>query len=159
MIAVFLLAAAGILIYIANNPSTSEAFTEFYILGQDGKAAAYPVEITMDGNRVSAVQYDDGVTDYALPYGKVFLGILNQENQAATYIMEMKIDGQPAALYYQGESISRLDDISLGDGESWEGEIGIVPLKKGDGQVVEFLLFKDNSDEFYRELNRSVNVK
>jgi hypothetical protein len=43
----------------------------------------------------------------------------------------------PANVLYQGQSLARLEGITLEQGEKWEQEIGFAPQYTGDNQKVE----------------------
>ena len=72
MVIVGTLATLG---YVIATPVAEEGFTEFYILGLQGKAIDYP-EALMVGEE-----------------GKVLVGIINREREIATYWLEVAIDG------------------------------------------------------------------
>ena len=67
--------ALGTLGYVIATPKVGERFTEFYILGLSGKAIDYPTELVVGEER------------------KLIVGIINREREAATYRIEVVIDG------------------------------------------------------------------
>ncbi len=153
ILAVTILATVGVLIYTVSSPKVGERFTEFYILGLEGKATDYPTEFTMKANRVVSVWYGDSATAVSGTAGRVILGIVNQEQQQTTYSVSIQIDGQPVNIAYNGQNVSRLNATPLEQGEKWEGEIGFAPIHTGENQKVEFLLYKDGSAEVYNSLH------
>jgi uncharacterized membrane protein len=121
--------AIGTLGYVVATPRVGEKFTEFYILGPNGKAEDYPTEL-MVGEE-----------------GKVILGIVNHEQEEVRYTVEVWIDGEKGKVRIGGEERDEID-IELGNGEKWKQEVGFVPQKAGEGQKVEFVLYKDGEPYF-----------
>ena len=119
-----ILGAVGTLGYIIATPHTGEDFTEFYILGPEGKAADYPSQLVMGQQ------------------GKVIVGIINREHEVASYRVEVIIDG------VKNNEVKR---IVLEHEEKWEGEISFTPQKTGKRQKVEFILYQDGQIEPYLE--------
>jgi len=126
-----ILGGLGALGYIVVNPKVGERFTEFYILGLAGKAIDYPEEL-MVGEE-----------------GKVIVGIINREREAATYWVEVTIGG------VKNNGVGM---VTLEDGERWEGVVDFVPDKVGDNQKVEFLLYKQGWGGVYQRLRLWVDV-
>lgn len=127
-----ILGMLGVLGYIIANPKAGEKFTEFYILGLEGKAADYPEELLVGEE------------------GKVLAGIINQEWEIATYWVEVTIDGVKN---------NELGTVTLEDGEKWEGIVGFTPDKAGDNQKVEFQLYRQGWEGVYQRLRLWVNVQ
>ncbi len=131
ILVVSILGALGVLGYFIANPRTAERFTEFYILGLDGKAEGYPKELVV------------GET------GWVIVGIINHEREPVTYRMEVVIDG----IKNNG-----VDPVTLENDGKLEMTIGFTPGRPGDNQTVEFLLYYNEDSEAYLTLNILVNV-
>ncbi len=127
-----ILGVLGGLVYIVTSAEVGERFTEFYILGLDGKAKDYPEEL-MVGEE-----------------GKVLVGIVNREQEVVTYWVEVAIDGVKS---------NGMGAVTLRDGEKWEGVVGFVPDKAGDNQKVEFLLYRQGWDGAYQRLRLWVDVQ
>ncbi len=143
LLIVSLIAALGMIGYILASPKVGERFTEFYILGRDGTAHDYPVEFTMVGGEVVLVRYgDDGAQEKA-SFANVIAGIVNREHEEVNYTVKVTIDNQPAKIYFDGEKLDVIGPITLGQEGKWEQEIGFAPKKVGDGQRVDFILYKD----------------
>ncbi|MCK4794032.1 MAG: DUF1616 domain-containing protein, partial [Desulfobacteraceae bacterium] len=158
ILAVTILGTLGVLIYTVSSPKVGERFTEFYILGLEGKATDYPIEFTLRANRVVSVRYGNATTAVSDTTGRVILGIVNQEQQQTTYSVSIQIDGQPVNIAYNGQHVSRLNATLLEQSEKWEGEIGFAPMHAGENQKVEFLLYKDGSTEAYNSLHLWINA-
>jgi len=133
VLVVSILGAIGALAYVIMTPKAGEKFTEFYILGLDGKAANYPTELTVGEE------------------GKVILGIVNHEHEdELTYRVEILIDG---------EGNSTISPPALDHGVKWEDEVGFVPQKAGGNQTVKFILYKQGEEEVYHSVYLRLNVK
>lgn len=133
ILVIAILGSLCVLGYVIAVPKASESFTEFYILGSEGKAENYPEQLTL------------GET------GRVIVGIINHENTQLNYRIEVLIDNQES-----GE----MGPISLIDGEKWESEMTFTPRVPGDSQKVEFQLFKeDNMVTPANSLYLWINVK
>ncbi len=107
-----------------------ERFTEFYVLGPEGKAQDYPDEISVGESAM------------------VILGIVNQEYESASYRVEISVNGDQ-----KGE----INQIVLDHGEKWEREASFTPVNAGENQKVEFTLYKNG--ELYRQVHLWINVR
>jgi len=119
---VALLAALGGIVYLAITPQTSEKFTEFYLLGSQGKADNYLQQVVLGANV------------------DVIIGVVNHEYQPATYHIRITINGV------------RNKEIDIGTlvyEQKWERGVSFVAQSPGDKQKVEFWLYKDNGIEPY----------
>ncbi len=155
---VAILGALGVLGYIVSTPRTSEAFTEFYVLGLNGQARNYPSEFIIENGRVTGVRYSQEPSETAGEWGRVVLGIVNHKQQAETYFIRIMIDHVPVNINYAGSAVDRLGPIELQPGEKWEQETGFAPLRPGDRQNVEFVLQKGDADAVDK-LNLWCNVR
>ena len=138
--------------YAAVDLKAKETFTEFYVLGINGKADDYPTAFTMESGNVTRVIYTAG-NETAGQWGKVYLNIVNHESSTAVYSIYISVDGQPAEFIYGGTPNYQLGNIQLRQGEKWEGEIGFTPAHIGNHQKVDFLLFKDGGTDPEASLN------
>ena len=129
---VAILGAVGTLIYVMATPKVGEKFTEFYVLGLEGKATDYPSEMKVGEE------------------GKVIVGIINREHETLKYRVEMMIDGVKN---------NEVGLIVLGDEQKWEEIVSFTPHRAGDNQKTEFLLYKEGQSEAYQSLHLWVNVK
>jgi len=149
--------AIGTLGYVIVTPKAGEKFSEFYVLGTEGKAAGYSTELKL-GER-----------------GEVILGIVNHEQEKTDYRLEVLLDGKidGVDIWIGNEVVSRkgkaeglaretteiilweekrqgegeqlgvnvLDITTLEYEEKWEGNLFYEPLLAGYGQKLEFILF------------------
>ena len=109
-----------------------ERFTEFYILGLEGKAENYPREVILGEN------------------GSVILGIVNREHGTTEYKVEISIDG---------EEVGEIGPITLEHEEKWEEEVAFAPARAGQNQKVEFLLYKGGGTEPYQKIHLWIDVE
>jgi len=122
--------------------SLQEPFTEFYILGPEGKADNYP-------------------TDYILgESGTVIVVIVNHEQKPVNYTMEVKLENTSLPLPPDQQY------ISLGDNETWEKAVTITPPFEGTDMILGFSLYNEDEKKVleedirlpYRDLYLWINV-
>ena len=132
---ILILAALGALGMIGYNiikPKVGQKFTEFYILGQDGTVATYPLNLAVGGE------------------GKILVGIVNNEYSTVTYLVEVTINGVEN---------TKVGGITLENMGKWENEITFTPDIAGNNQDVEFILYKDGKvDPTQEPLRLWINV-
>lgn len=117
--------------YIIVKPKEGEKFTEFYILGPDGKASDYPTNLTLGQS------------------GKLFLGVVNHEYSTVNYKVVVKLQGK----------IISTENINLKNNQKWEKAIIFTPDTSGTNQKLELILYKLPDDKnAYRSLHLWVNV-
>ncbi len=116
--------------YIIIKPKEGESFTEFYILGQDGKASNYPTNLTPGQE------------------GKVIIGIVNQENNDTKYRLVVTSNG----------TVQMEQTLTLKDGQKVEIPFNFTAGEAGERKM-EFLLYKlpDNKN-IYRSLHLWLNI-
>ena len=120
------------IVYMEVTPHNGERFTEFYMLGPEGKAGSYPKDA-----RVGKA-------------ADVILGIVNRENAEAAYGLLVK----------SGDVIiNKIEPIILANGQKWEQQVSFTLSKVGDNQTVDFLLYKDEAVDPYLSLNLRIDVK
>ena len=131
---VAIVAALGCLGYVVANPKQGEKFTEFYMLGLEGKAGNYSSELTVGGD------------------AKVILGIVNHEHRATSYRVVTSINGVKINEIYTG---------ILAHEEKWEQEVEFRLNEVGLKQKVEFWLYKAEETEpcLEQPLYRYIDVK
>jgi uncharacterized membrane protein len=112
--------AIGTLGYVIAAPQQGERFTEFYILGAEGKAEDYPGQAVV-GEPV-----------------ELTVGIVNHEYQALSYRVDIVIDGVKNKEITTGE---------LAHQEGWERVVSFIPQSSGEGQEVEFWLYRGAETE------------
>lgn len=123
--------AVGSLYYVATTPKAGEKFSEFYILGPDGKAEGYPRDMKPGEEK------------------EVILGTVNHEYRPVTYTAEVRIDGYV---------VTRLGPFKLNHEEKKEESVSFSIDEPHEKLKVEFLLFKDGESDPYRSLHLWVNV-
>jgi len=135
--------AVGTLIYVIATPKQGEQFTEFYILGTEGRAEGYPTAIRAGRS------------------ADLILGLVNHEGETLSYRVEARLDGDPATIRLStqaGGAAQAADNAivvgDLADEQTWEGTITISPLVPGDDRKLELLLFmpKPRSGYYLRAL-------
>lgn len=124
--------ALGTLGYAIMTPKVGERFTEFYLLGLEENALGYPKQLI------------------AGEEAKVIVGIVNREQMAMDYRVEVNIEGEPNNIIYPG---------TLGHDEKWEDIVVFTPKQIGNAQKVEFILYKNSEDNPYLSLHIWVDVK
>jgi len=127
-----IITAIGIVAYVIATPKKGEKFTEFYILGPEGKAENYPREM-MVGEKA-----------------KVLLGIVNHEYRQIVYRIKVEI---------QEDNEELIGPITLHNKEEWEQNVSFSLTRPGKNMKVEFLLYKNNEKEPYRKLHLWIEVK
>ncbi|GAH56104.1 unnamed protein product, partial [marine sediment metagenome] len=105
--------------------------TEFYLLGTDGIASDYPIDLKVGED------------------GKMIIGIVNHEYENVTYLLEVNFNG----------SLIHKEYIFLIENEKWESPFTFQAIEKGENQKLEFLLYRDQEIEIYRKLNLWISVK
>lgn len=105
-------------------PGVGEKFTEFYILGAEGKAADYPKELR--------IGRETGIT----------VGLINREQATARYKIVVTLDG---------EKIGESQEVILNHDEKKEQVVAFTPHKTGTELKLEFLLFRDGGTEVYQK--------
>jgi uncharacterized membrane protein len=119
---IVILGLLGTIGYFIAKPGVGETFTEFYILGQGGKAVNYPLELKVGDE------------------GRMIVGIVNHEGREVSYRVEVVISSKKS---YE------IGPVVLVDEEKWEAKVGFVPEVAGENQKTEFFLYKDDEVEPY----------
>ena len=122
ILVVAILGTLGTIGYLIVIPKAEERFTEFYLLGLEGKAMDYPKELVVGEE------------------ARVIVGIINHENKETTYRVEVVIEG---------ERSNEVEPIVLADEQKWEEMVSFTPSRAGQKQRVEFLLYKNGQTEPY----------
>jgi len=131
LLVVVIIGAVGMLVYVARPPVIEEAFTEFYMLGPEGRAANYPDVLSL-GEEAT-----------------VTLGIVNHEQAVTDYHIRILM-GE--------EEVGGVATITLAGEEEWEQKVSFTPLGAGEEQKVEFRLYKGNENTPYHTLGLWVDV-
>jgi len=116
---VAILGALGMLGCTIANPKV-ERFTEFYILGLNGKATDYPKELVVGEE------------------ARVIAGIINREGETVSYSIEIKINWVMN---------NKVGPVKLNHGEKWEKVVSFTPDRVRDKQQVEFMFYSHKNGE------------
>jgi uncharacterized membrane protein len=126
-----LVLAISLVYFVITVPKIGEQFTEFYILGPEGKADNYSTDIK-----------------YNSP-SHVLIGVANHEYIPVNYTVQVVLEN----------NILTDTWFRLNHNEIWEQNVTYIPEKTGKNMKLEFWLFKeDNFTAPYRELNMWVNI-
>jgi uncharacterized membrane protein len=125
------LLALGFKTGVLGGTRVGEAFTEFYVLGPQGKAEGYPTRLFL------------GDTAH------VILGVINHEGHPARYRVEIRAGA---------DVLGRIGPLALADGQKWEQPVQFTPKHPGPRVKVEFLLWIDGRPTPYRNLHLWVRV-
>lgn len=130
IIVIFLIIGLLGIFYIIFTPNDNEKYTEFYLLGQSGKAGNYPTNLTT-GER-----------------GNLIVGVVNQEHSTSSY--QMMIIGNNKTL--------KTENFTLMNGQKKEIPFEFTPEYSGQYKL-EFNLYKlQDNTTVYRSLFLLVNV-
>jgi uncharacterized membrane protein len=102
------------------SPKPGDEFTEFYLLGLEGKASGYPTTLKAGDE------------------GKVLVGVVSYWRDVVDYRLEVRIDGVKN---------NEVGPIILKRDEKWEKPVSFTPQAAGPRHKVEFLLYKLNETE------------
>ena len=116
VLVVIILGTIGYFSYVIAVPQNQKPFTEFYILGSDGKAHNYPKQLKV-GEEVSLT-----------------IGIINREQKTTSYQVEVKVAGATS---------NTLKPIVLEHDKKFEQVISLAAETPGDNQTINFLLYKE----------------
>ena len=118
-------------IYLVANPNPGESFTEFYLLGPNGKATDYPTNITAGKN------------------ANVIIGMVNHEHEDTSYRMLITSNG----------TTMTEKNITLQENQKLEIPYNFSSSKTGKKEI-EFKLYKQpNNNDVYLSLHLWVTVK
>jgi uncharacterized membrane protein len=126
------LAAIGVVAWKVQQPVSGESFTEFYILGAQRMIQDYPTNL-----RVGEAQGYN-------------VGIVNREKRTVTYAIRAILGNT---------EVGSLEPLTLTDGETWEGNINVIPVIAGEQQKLELRLYLNPTNEPYRTLHLFVDVQ
>lgn len=131
LLVVVIIGAIGGLVYIARPPAVAVTFTEFYLLGPEGRVANYPDVISL-GEEAT-----------------VTLGIINHERETTNYHIKIVIGEQ---------EVGEVGTITLADEGEWEQRVSFAPVEVGEAQKVEFQLYRSFDSKTYHTLDLWVDV-
>lgn len=123
------------LAFVVISPKEGEHFTEFYILGPEGKADNYTTKYTLGES------------------GTVAIGVVNHEYRPVNYTMELKLENKSLPLP------ENIKSITLAHNETWEEPVTFTPAFEGENMKLEFLLFNETERNVpYRDLHLWIDV-
>lgn len=126
-----IVASVIILIYVVITPKQGEKYSEFYILGNGGKADNYPTHLEYGNN------------------SSLIAGIVNHEYITVNYTLRVLLENNTLNSKH----------LQLEHNSTWEERIFFTPELKGTNLKLEFLLYKENNFTApYRDLHLWVNV-
>ena len=131
VLVVLVIGAVSVLVDVVRQPRSVEKFTEFYILNDAGKVGDYPSTIIAGQD------------------ARVILGVINHENEAIAYKIQITLDGK---------DILQIDPFTLNAEQKREQEVTITPIRTGDKQDLEFLLYKGDSADVYESVHLWIDV-
>ena len=125
-----ILVAISTAAYVIVNPKQGEKFTEFYLLGPDGKASNYPTNLTVGQQ------------------GTLIIGVVNHEYVTMNYQLVVKMNN----------NILKNETISLPNNGKKEIPFTFTASPPGQDKL-EFLLYKSPNDtSVYHSLHLWLNV-
>lgn len=127
---VVIIGSFSTLIYVVSTPNVDGRFTEFYLLGLNGTTSDYPTELNVGED------------------GKMIIGIMNQEFENVTYLLNVNFNG---SLIYE-------EHFFLIENEKLEIPFKFKSTNKLENQKLEFILYKNEEKEAYRTLHLWVNI-
>ncbi len=124
IITIAIVVAIGGLAYIIISAQQNEPYTEFYLLGPDGKAENYPRQLLLNEP------------------AEVILVVVNHERQPSSYRI---------AVQMHNTTYDTIDTGILQDEQKYEERISILPKEPGENQRIDFWLYRNGSDIAYFE--------
>ncbi len=130
IVIILIMGLVGI-VYITLNNNEEDKLTEFYLLGENGKANDYPTNLSVNQE------------------GNLTVGVVNQEHSTSSYLLKIT----------QNSSVLKEENITLKDGEKLEIPFEFTAGPPGEYKL-EFDLYKlPDTENIYRSLYLVVNVK
>lgn len=123
-------------IYLIVAPAPSQRYTEFYILGPDGRADGYPTSVTAGAQC------------------ELLVGVANHEGDRESYTLRIE----------SGETLLFMENLTLDAEKTWQSRVRYFMMSPGKGQRLDLLLFKgddskgDDTTVPYRQLHIYVDV-
>jgi len=129
-------------IYFISNPVEKEKFTEFYILGEYGKANDYPMDLSPG---------DDT---------NIFIGVSNHEQKTIEYTIDIWLVNQSINdnntiidnAWFKDKIKIKLDHVDINTDKKWKPQWEYkynFNISKNEGKYkLIFLLYKEDTDEY-----------
>jgi len=119
-----ILLAISLVAFLVMQSIDNNKFTEFYLLGPDGKASNYPTNLTLEQNAT------------------VIVGVVNRESATTSYKLIIRVN----------DTIIKMQDFTLQDKEEKKITVNFIDNMTGRKKM-DFLLFKaPDYNNFYRDL-------
>jgi uncharacterized membrane protein len=125
-----IVASLAVLVYVIVTPKQGEKFTEFYILGPDGKAENYPTKLAK------------GAT------GTVIIGVVNHEYENIDYTLKI----------FLGNDSLEEKKIPLSDNQTYSAQFSFSPARNGTEKLAFDLYRNESADSPYRSLHLWVSA-
>lgn len=123
------------LAFVVVSPKEGEHFTEFYLLGPQGKADNYTTVYTLGQS------------------GTLIVGIVNHEYRTINYTMEVMLENKSLPLP------ENMKHITLAHNNTWEEPVTLIPPFEGQRMKLEFLLYNETDKSTpYRDLHLWIDV-
>ncbi|MGM0510404.1 MAG: DUF1616 domain-containing protein [Thermoplasmatota archaeon] len=144
-----LIASGALATHIITTPRTGERFTEFYVLGPEGKADDYQTDLAVNES------------------GHVIVGAVNREHEPVNYTLAIGLgysyENMSGSGDIQGEYVNFTSnntyystDLELSHGQKWEDHLNYSVSSAGDYRLM-FMLLRD--EKVYRELHLWITVQ
>ncbi|MBN2076572.1 MAG: DUF1616 domain-containing protein [Dehalococcoidales bacterium] len=137
LLASAILGAVGVVTYAIAGPKMMGEITEFYLFGKHGMAADYPQTLRIGQE------------------GQVTVTVVNQERQPVEY--RVLIEQDSGSAWINGESVSSFN-ISLEHQEKWSENVTFSFAVAGEGQKIEFNLYREEDTEPYLSTYLKIEV-
>jgi len=131
LLVVVIIGAIGTLVCVARPPDAGETFSEFYMLGPEGRAENYP-DVVVLGEEAT-----------------VTLGVVNHEGVVTDYSITITVNGR---------EVERVVTSTLAPGVGWEQKVSFAPLGVGEKQMVQLWLYKGDENAPFNVLRLWVDV-
>jgi uncharacterized membrane protein len=130
-LAAVVLASVVVGALVIARPKPQQPFTDFYMLGPEGRLQGYPSKI-INGEQA-----------------RVNLVVANREGQDQTYTVDVR---------WNGETVQTLGPMEVLAGDEWSTPVTLKPSTVGNDQSVEFALKKKGADDTYLLLRLWIDV-
>ena len=124
VVSVAILLAVGSFIYFNIAPDQGERFSEFYLLSTEGQAVEFPDSVML-GEPV-----------------ELAVCVVNHEYSDTAYRVAAHINGVERAVFLTDK---------LANHQKWQKSVSLTPVVAGEGQKVEFWLYRNNETEPYNK--------
>lgn len=122
----------GAVLFVTIVPKTVDTFTEFYVLGPDGKLTDYPERLSPGAP------------------ARLVLGFANREGKRMSY---------HAVVLVNGAEVERIGPIELAAEQRWERPLELRSSVPPGRSQAAFLLYTDGGAEPYRSLHLWLDVR